>query len=248
MLLRRITQHVKSQNWFAVVIDLVIVVVGVFIGIQVANWDQVRSDKAGLAASLERLDNEVSRNIVLIDEILDHYEETAADLSKGRAALNDCSSDPDAQAALERVLFDFTEDVQPNFVFVVANQLASQGRYQDLLSSDFQREFGFYAGRLKEEYEQLTSHYDRLWEHHINFHPDVSAFFPSDSNSYNGWRLELGRPLVEMCQDPSFRNRFINTIGFYVAIKRRLLEFKMEAVDFQTALNKERGLGKSASD
>ena len=34
MLLRRITKHIKEQNWFAVGIDFVIVVFGVFIGIQ----------------------------------------------------------------------------------------------------------------------------------------------------------------------------------------------------------------------
>ena len=56
MLLRRVTKHVKSQNWFAVGIDLVIVVVGVVIGIEVANWNDVQNNKAGLATSLERLD------------------------------------------------------------------------------------------------------------------------------------------------------------------------------------------------
>ena len=45
MLLRRITQHVKDQNWFAVLIDFVIVVFGVFIGIQVANWNDARADR-----------------------------------------------------------------------------------------------------------------------------------------------------------------------------------------------------------
>ncbi|MGJ8663403.1 MAG: DUF6090 family protein [Marinicella sp.] len=44
MLLRRITQHVRNQNWFAVFIDFVIVVVGVFIGIQVANWNDARAE------------------------------------------------------------------------------------------------------------------------------------------------------------------------------------------------------------
>ena len=39
MLLRRITKHVTDQNWFAVFVDFLIVVVGVFIGIQVANWN-----------------------------------------------------------------------------------------------------------------------------------------------------------------------------------------------------------------
>jgi len=42
MLLRRVIEHVKAQNWFAVGLDFVIVVVGVFIGIQVANWNGER--------------------------------------------------------------------------------------------------------------------------------------------------------------------------------------------------------------
>ena len=60
MLLRRITQHVKDQNWTAVALDFFIVVIGVFIGIQVANWNDTQSNKAGLAATLERLDKEVA--------------------------------------------------------------------------------------------------------------------------------------------------------------------------------------------
>ena len=39
MILRSVTKHVKEQNWFAVILDLVIVVFGVFIGIQVSNWN-----------------------------------------------------------------------------------------------------------------------------------------------------------------------------------------------------------------
>lgn len=42
MILRRVIAHVKAQNWFAVAIDFVIVVLGVFIGIQVANWNAAR--------------------------------------------------------------------------------------------------------------------------------------------------------------------------------------------------------------
>jgi hypothetical protein len=34
MILRRLTDHVKDQNWFAVGVDFVIVVIGVFIGIR----------------------------------------------------------------------------------------------------------------------------------------------------------------------------------------------------------------------
>lgn len=42
MILRRIREHVGSHNWFAVGIDLVIVVLGVFLGTQVSNWNAER--------------------------------------------------------------------------------------------------------------------------------------------------------------------------------------------------------------
>ena len=35
MLLRRVIEHVRDQNWTAIAIDFVIVVAGVFVGIQV---------------------------------------------------------------------------------------------------------------------------------------------------------------------------------------------------------------------
>jgi hypothetical protein len=45
MILRRVAEHAKAQNWFAVALDFLIVVVGVFIGIEVANWNQARQDR-----------------------------------------------------------------------------------------------------------------------------------------------------------------------------------------------------------
>lgn len=55
MLLRSVTKHVKDQNWTAVFIDFFIVVVGVFIGIQVANWNESRTDKIRATGYLERI-------------------------------------------------------------------------------------------------------------------------------------------------------------------------------------------------
>lgn len=45
MILRRLTKHIDDQNWFAVAVDFLIVVVGVFIGIQVANWNDANSER-----------------------------------------------------------------------------------------------------------------------------------------------------------------------------------------------------------
>ena len=45
MLPRRIKEHIQSQNWFAVFIDFVIVVVGIVLAFQITEWAQDRSDR-----------------------------------------------------------------------------------------------------------------------------------------------------------------------------------------------------------
>ena len=45
MILRRIREHVVHHNWFAVAIDFIIVVLGVFVGIQASNWNQAREER-----------------------------------------------------------------------------------------------------------------------------------------------------------------------------------------------------------
>lgn len=42
MLLRRVRDHAKAHNWFGVGVDLLIVVLGVFLGTQVSNWNADR--------------------------------------------------------------------------------------------------------------------------------------------------------------------------------------------------------------
>ena len=46
MLLRRVIAHFRKQEWTAIGIDFLIVVMGVFIGIQVANWNEDRAARA----------------------------------------------------------------------------------------------------------------------------------------------------------------------------------------------------------
>jgi hypothetical protein len=59
MILSSVTKHVKEQNWFAVVIDFVIVVVGVFMGIQVSNWNQNQKDAVTEHQYIERIQKDL---------------------------------------------------------------------------------------------------------------------------------------------------------------------------------------------
>ena len=70
MIFRRIKAHVEKENWFAVGIDFCIVVIGVFIGIQVANWNAARGDRAAEVRYLEALLSDVAASIVHLEHRL----------------------------------------------------------------------------------------------------------------------------------------------------------------------------------
>lgn len=59
MVVRSIREHVTNHNWFAVTVDLGIVIAGVFLGTQVNNWNQARIDLARADEYRDRLADEL---------------------------------------------------------------------------------------------------------------------------------------------------------------------------------------------
>ena len=81
MLLRRIAKHLKQQDWFAVALDFVIVVVGVYVGLQAQSWFEAAKDQ-------DRLDRMVA---ALKADIADSRRVEArfrADVKAGLAAFD----------------------------------------------------------------------------------------------------------------------------------------------------------------
>ncbi len=76
MLLRRVVESLRTQNWAGVAIELVIVMVGVFIGIQAANWNQARQEHNETRELLSQLQVELGAFSDLLDGIDDYYATT----------------------------------------------------------------------------------------------------------------------------------------------------------------------------
>ena len=71
MLLRRLSQSLKEQNWTAIIIEFVLLVIGVFLGIQVANWNEARNLQERKAAALARMHDESEANIAYLQRRID---------------------------------------------------------------------------------------------------------------------------------------------------------------------------------
>jgi hypothetical protein len=65
MIFKRAVARLRAQDWVAITIELAIVIIGVFIGIQVSNWNADRLDRRETQMMLTRLKPEL-RNILAI--------------------------------------------------------------------------------------------------------------------------------------------------------------------------------------
>lgn len=99
MILRRFGENLKNQNWTAIGIELVILVLGVFIGIQVSNWNGERLERRSEYDSLTSIKNDVDYSILAINRLINRLE--YQDMARKRLYEFSISAsvamDPDAQ-------------------------------------------------------------------------------------------------------------------------------------------------------
>lgn len=76
MIIRRMAANLRAQNWIGVAIELAIVIVGVFIGLQAANWNQDRQQRNETRLLLAQLEVELGDFTNLLDGIDEYYATT----------------------------------------------------------------------------------------------------------------------------------------------------------------------------
>jgi hypothetical protein len=69
MILRRIAHHLQHQQWTAVLIELVILVLGVFLAFQVTDWANERANRAAEARHLEEIAEDLRADRAVFDQI-----------------------------------------------------------------------------------------------------------------------------------------------------------------------------------
>lgn len=72
MILRRLSENLRVQNWTAIGIEFLIVVAGVFVGTQVSNWNDARNNRTETGRVLRDLKPEL-RNLVANFQTLRAY-------------------------------------------------------------------------------------------------------------------------------------------------------------------------------
>lgn len=124
--LRQVTAHLKEQNWIAVILDFVIVVIGVFVGLQVNNWNEARHDTVRGQEYLQRIHSDVLEDVGALDRRLAFWGDVA---DYGNAALDFAENGKLTNGSAWDTLLAFYQASQ------IWPFTTSDGTYQELIAA-----------------------------------------------------------------------------------------------------------------
>ena len=209
MLFRTISEHVKNQNWVAVAIDFLIVVIGVFIGIQVANWNEGRASREAYLQAIERAEAEVSENLKFIDSQTSAISRSLAAARAGFDVLIACEEAPDSIGKINAGIVEIrgTRGFQTRTEAI--DELTTNPELLSLQSN-----------RVRERLSDLRFFQHLAKETSNRFEPIISEVWPADTPTLSiqpaesfrtqwlgieyevpRYAMELGVSLQEACAD-----------------------------------------------
>ena len=218
MIMRRAIANLRRHDWTAVGIELVVVVLGVFIGLQASNWNEARADRAEYEAALGRLGAEIDTNLASLDAFDVDIERSLATGSKALTALQSCVDSEDNRRIVDVGLEEIrgTAGLHPRRNAL--DEITSNAR---LLAQQSPKE--------RQRFSELLYYFDVLQQT-----ADRSEHLPEDSGMENNplvrvgasyrysakyfgfdWvsnrrKLELGVPVAEACHDNQLLKSFFN--------------------------------------
>lgn len=242
MLLRRITTHVKEQNWFAVGLDFFIVVIGILIAFQITAWSERRADNRTLKTALELLRDEIETNIATIDESSKLHSGIAM---AGEELLREIRK-PELNAVpielLGEVFFGgYTTDYSTSALTFVLDQEP----FQSIQNVPLRQAVAKLPSRMEDTLDdERTAIYllDNRWVPYISQHVPVEEFwkevflirdepFVLSTKRSRDYAINATLEFKELASTLEFQNEVVNRIGYqaFVLSEQQLLRDALES-------------------
>lgn len=234
--------HVREQNWTAVFIDFLIVVVGVFVGLQVQEWNEFRKDRYEEQRLVVRLLEETELLLAAHEQELAGFRMRAGVLMSVNPVL---FSQSPSRAMTDRECLQITfSHVQrrANDELPVLDEILGTGRFSLLRESRITDSLRTYLLRR----ERSRAHYNEVVNELFRLHSRYPGLFairrlPVPAGETATWEALAGDGyqwvpecrVDEMRANAAFLNEYvdnlsrINSMGAYVAERRdHLIELK----------------------
>ncbi len=211
MILRRVAEHVKAQNWIAVGIDFLIVVVGVFVGIQAQQWHLAWEQRRLERVYLERIQSDIALSIETNELNITRLE----GLSNGQAlvvdSLRHCALAENRKDALADGVSDIAKVGPSVFVLSTMDEMPSAGHFSLISNPDMRdalnglaRDAKYQANIFTAICAQLAAATTITSQRTIRIYPDQKT--PFDPVAWNEMEIDF----TALCNEKAFQSVLSN--------------------------------------
>ena len=205
MILRRVIKHFREQEWTAIALDFLIVVVGVFVGLQVQNWNAARIEDARATDYLHRLNNDMALSIEATGATKKFINDNINRVSLALDSLEACKLAEKNRDVFANGLYFASIHIPATFADGTLQELQSSGRL-GLLKNTQIRDYLIEADR-EIKYQARTWPAVQMRSNNQLAYIDEKAIFrvqPRTGFTLTSWD-KLDADFDELCQDRKFR-------------------------------------------
>ena len=222
MIFRRIKSHIEKENWFAVFIDFAIVVVGVFIGIQVANWNGERLERTQERDYLVRLHDDFVESIHGQSRDLNFLDRQLSDQAIIIKSLGACAINPDDEAAFARGINTLGYINPPRILRRTVDEMIAAGRTDIIRNEALKDQLSeiialveWRGNSFSESVARTTEHYRFIIEEQVQY--DLTRTYP---DPFIGEFVGIDFDIHELCKSPQMA-RAVSAISYATQERRR---------------------------
>ncbi|MCC7095621.1 MAG: hypothetical protein IT472_00365 [Thermomonas sp.] len=154
MILRGLARSLKEQNWTAIAIEFVLLVLGVFLGIQASNWNTSETERRQARDAMQRLQDDMQQSFELTGQSMIFMAGNARGADLVFDSLRSCHLAEQDRDAFATGLYRLGKITPARFVRTTFDELRDSGRL-DLIGDDKLRHALNETARMQDSHEAV---------------------------------------------------------------------------------------------
>ena len=145
MVIRRIRESAAKHNWFAVALDLLILVIGVFLGLQANNWNQARLERQQEQSYRTRLIEDLRTNETDLQQRRAYYGQVRKHALSALNAMENSAGPADQQFVIDT--YQATQIIPRTLTRFTYEEMLASGGIERIGGPDTRKHVkNYYAG------------------------------------------------------------------------------------------------------
>ena len=214
--------HLREQNWFALAAEFIIVVSGVFLGLQAANWKEERQEREDEKTILTRLQAETATLLEVVRQEREELQARANLFTQAQGVIF-TSAEPrpltpsECSAVAASHIYRREADQLP-----ILEEMLSTGRFDRLTDEEIKsqlRRYILFRDRQRANHEERTNELFRLYSRHPDAIQIVWVPRGSDTDLDWGYLRNPDMRFIPQCDveqmrsSRQFLNEFFDNMG-----------------------------------